>query len=75
MPNLYIIEQIWKKKILNDTGKISHKKAVEIAETEYEKFRIKQDRIYIYSIDEMCNKHLEGNNKNENSNNLRKFTI
>ncbi len=50
LPNLYIIEQIWKKKILNDTGKISHKKALEIAETEYEKFIIKQDRIYIYSI-------------------------
>lgn len=29
-----------KKNILNDAGKISHKKAIEKAENEYEKFRI-----------------------------------
>ncbi len=48
------------KKILNDSGKISHKQAVEKAETEYEKFRIKQDRAYISSMDEMYKKYLEG---------------
>lgn len=47
------------KKILNDSGKISHKKAIEKAENEYEKFRIKQDREYISSMDEMYKKYLE----------------
>ena len=49
------------KKILKDSGKISHKKAIEKAETEYEKFRIKQDREYISSMDEMYKKYLEEN--------------
>ncbi len=48
------------KEILNDSGKISHKRAVEKAETEYEKFRVKQDRKYISSMDEMYKKYLEG---------------
>jgi len=48
------------KKILNDSGKVSHKQAVEKAETEYEKFRIKQDREYISSMDKMYKKYLEG---------------
>jgi len=48
------------KKILNDSGKISHKQALEKAEMEYEKFRIKQDREYISSMDEMYKKYLEG---------------
>lgn len=48
------------KKILNNSGKISHKQAVEKAENEYEKFRIKQDREYISSMDEMYKKYLEG---------------
>lgn len=47
------------KKILNDSGKISHKQAVDKAENEYEKFRIKQDREYISSMDEMYKKYLE----------------
>ncbi len=51
------------KKILNDSGKISHKRAIEKAETEYEKFRIKQDKTYISSMDEMYKKYLEGENK------------
>ena len=52
-----------KKKVLNDSGKISHKKALEKAENEYEKFRIKQDREYISSMDEMYKKYLEENIK------------
>ena len=52
-----------KKNILNDAGKISHKKAIEKAENEYEKFRIKQDREYISSMDEMYKKYLEENKK------------
>ena len=48
------------KKILSDSGKISHKQAVEKAEIEYEKYRIKQDRDYISSMDEMYKRYLEG---------------
>ena len=52
-----------KKNVLNDSGKISHKQATEKAEQEYEKFRVKQDREYISSMDEMYKKYLEENNK------------
>lgn len=48
------------KKILSNSGKISHKQAVSKAENEYEKFRIKQDREYISSMDEMYKRYLEG---------------
>lgn len=41
------------KKVLKDSGKVSHKQAIEKAENEYEKFRIKQDQEYIPSMDEM----------------------
>ena len=52
------------KNVLSDSGKVSHKKAIqEKAENEYEKFRIKQDREYISSMDEMYKKYLEENNK------------
>ena len=50
-----------KKDILKDSGKISYEKAIEKAEYEYEKFRIKQDREYISSMDEMYNRYLEEN--------------
>ena len=49
------------KNVLSDSGKVSHKKALEKAENEYEKFRIKQDREYISSMDEMYKKYLEEN--------------
>ena len=51
------------KNVLSDSGKVSHKKALEKAENEYEKLRIKQDREYISSMDEMYKKYLEENNK------------
>lgn len=51
------------KKILSHSGNISHKQAVEKAENEYEKFRIKQDREYISSMDKMYQKYLEENLK------------
>ena len=51
------------KNVLSDSGKVSHKKALEKAENEYEKFRIKQDREYISSMDEMYKKYLEENKK------------
>ncbi len=46
------------KKILSNSGKISYKQAVEKAESEYEKFRIKQDKEYISSMDKMYKKYL-----------------
>lgn len=53
-----------KKEILKNSGKISHKQAMEKANTEYEKFKIKQDMQYISSMDEMYQRYLnESNNK------------
>ena len=43
-----------------NSGNISHKEALEKAESEYEKYRIKQDQEYISSMDEMYKKYLEG---------------
>ena len=51
------------KNVLSDSGKVSHKKALEKAENEYEKFRIKQDREYISSMDEMYKRYIEENKK------------
>lgn len=47
------------KKVLNNSGKISHKEALEKAENEYEKFRVKQDKEYISSMDEMYERYLK----------------
>ena len=52
-----------KKKVLSDLGKISHRQAMEKAENEYEKFRIKQDKEYISIMDEMYKRYLEENVK------------
>ena len=52
-----------RKKILENAGSISHKEAIEKAENEYEKFKVKQDFQYISSMDEMYQRYL-----NENSN-------
>ncbi|MCI8486517.1 MAG: cell filamentation protein Fic [Clostridia bacterium] len=50
-----------KKEILKDSGRVSHKQAIEKANNEYEKYRIKQDQQYISSMDEMYKKYLEEN--------------
>ena len=50
-----------KKGILSNSGNISHKKAIEKAESEYEKYRVIQDQKYISSMDELYNKYLEEN--------------
>ena len=50
-----------RKEILNNSGSISHKEAVEKAEKEYEKFRVIQDQKYISSMDEFYNKYLNEN--------------
>ena len=52
-----------RKRILNNGGSISHKEAIKKAESEYEKFRVKQDREYISSMDEMYKRYLEESNK------------
>ena len=49
------------KKILTHSGSVSHKRAISKAESEYEKFRIKQDQEYISSMDVMYKKYLEDN--------------
>ena len=51
-----------KKEILKDSGKISHKQAMEKANKEYEKFRVKQDIEYISSMDKMLDKYLNESN-------------
>ena len=48
-----------KKNILKNAGKISHEQAVEKAEDEYEKFRVKQDAEYISSMDKMMEQYLK----------------
>ena len=53
-----------RKNILDNAGSISHKEAIEKAENEYEKFKVKQDMQYISSMDEMYQRYLtESNNK------------
>lgn len=52
-----------KKEILKNSGKISHKQAMEKANTEYEKFKIKQDMQYISSMDEMYQRYLNESKK------------
>ena len=57
------------KNILTNSGKITHKEAVDKAESEYEKYRVIQDEKYISSMDEFYNKYLketkESSDKNE----------
>ncbi len=48
-----------KKDTLSNTGNISHKKDIEKAENEYEKYRMIQDQKYISSMYELYNKYLE----------------
>ena len=52
----------YNKEILKDSGKISHEQAIEKAEKEFEKFRVKQDMQYISSMDKMYQRYLEENN-------------
>ena len=55
-----------RKNVLQSSGKVSHKQAVEKAESEYEKYRIIQDQKYISTMDEFYNKYLEENKKENN---------
>ncbi len=47
------------KNILKHSGKITHKEAIDKAESEYEKYRVIQDQKYISSMDEFYNKYFE----------------
>ena len=51
-----------RKEVLNNSGRISHEKAIEKAENEYEKFRVIQDQKYISSMDKFYNKYLNESN-------------
>ena len=42
-----------KKEILQNSGKISHKEAIEKAENEYEKYKIIQDKKFISDFDKL----------------------
>lgn len=48
-----------RKKILDNSGSIYHKQAIDKAEKEYEKYRILQDQQYVSSMDEFYKKYLE----------------
>ena len=54
-----------RKEVLQNRGNISHKQAVEKAESEYEKYRVMQDQNYISSMDEFYNKYMEENKSNK----------
>lgn len=51
-----------RKNVLDNAGSISHKKAIEKADKEYEKFKIKQDEEFISSMDKMYQRYLKENN-------------
>lgn len=50
-----------RKEILDNAGSVSHKEAIEKAENEYEKFKVKQDMQYISSMDAMYQRYLNEN--------------
>ena len=56
-----------KKEILQDSGKISHKQAIEKAENEYEKYKIIQDRKFLSDFD-MLLLGMENINKSQENN-------
>ena len=55
-----------RKEVLQNRGNISHKQAVEKAESEYEKYRVIQDQKYISSMDAFYNKYLKESDGSKN---------
>lgn len=53
------------KEILQDSGKISHEVAVALAESEYEKYRVMQDKNYISDFDREVKKLLNSRKKKD----------
>jgi hypothetical protein len=45
--------------VLQDAGKVTHELAKEFAETEFEKYRITQDRLFESDFDRVVKKFLE----------------
>ncbi len=56
------------KKILQDNGKVSHKKAIEKAKSEYEKYRAENDKKYISDFDREVKKLLNNSKKTSQDN-------
>ncbi|SLM29649.1 conserved hypothetical protein [Desulfamplus magnetovallimortis] len=55
--------RISEKELLTNAGKISHKKAVEKAKSEYDKYRKAEDKKYISDFDREMKKLLEDKKK------------
>lgn len=53
-----------RKKILSNSGKVTHKQAIDKANKEYEKYRVIQDKQYISSMDKLIGKYLDENKNN-----------
>ena len=51
------------KKLLDNAGQISHEKAIEKANAEFEKYKKEQDKNYISDFDREVKKYLKGKNK------------
>lgn len=49
-----------RQEVLKGTGKVSHAEAMAKVESEYQKFRVKQDREYISDFDRAMEKYLKG---------------
>lgn len=49
-----------RRKVLEGKGQVSHEVAVKKAEKEYESFRIRQDREYIFEFDRQTEKYIKG---------------
>lgn len=49
-----------RQKVLTNAGTISHTDAIEKANKEYDKFRVRQDREYISEFDKVMDKYLKG---------------
>ncbi len=47
-------------KILESAGSISHELAIAKADLEYDKFKVKQDQVYISDFDKVLDKYLKG---------------
>lgn len=57
-------------KLLDNAGEISHKLAIAKADSEYDKFKIKQDKSYISDFDEELEKYLKESKENLKGENL-----
>ena len=57
--------KLWDRDVLQDNGKISTELAKAKAESEFEKFRIVQDRLYQSDFDKLLLHVKEDENKNE----------